>query len=45
MTLDTNVKVRQTRGKNKIEIEFKDEDDLMRIIGSIEGGVKEGYES
>ena len=45
MTLDTNVKVRQTRGKNKIEIEFKDEDDLMRIIGSIEGNVKEGYES
>ena len=45
MTLDTNVKVRQTRGKNKIEIEFKDEDDLMRIIGSIEGGVKEGSES
>lgn len=45
MTLDTNVKVRQTRGKNKIEIEFKDEKDLMRIIGSIEGGVKEGYES
>lgn len=45
MTLDTNVKVRQTRGKNKIEIEFKDEDDLMRIISSIEGGVKEGYES
>lgn len=45
MTLDTNVKVRQTRGKNKIEIEFKDEEDLMRIIGSIEGGVKEGYES
>lgn len=45
MTLDTNVKVRQTRGKNKIEIEFKDEDDLMRIIGSIGGGVKEGYES
>lgn len=45
MTLDTNVKVRQTRGKNKIEIEFKDEEDLMRIIGSIEGGANEGYES
>ena len=45
MTLDTNVKVRQTRGKNKIEIEFKDEDDLMRIIGSIEGSANESYES
>ena len=45
MTLDTNVKVKQTRGKNKIEIEFKDEDDLMRIISSIEGGAKEGFES
>lgn len=45
MTLDTNVKVKQTRGKNKIEIEFKDEDDLMRIISSIEGGAKEGIES
>ncbi len=44
MTLDTNVKVKQTRGKNKIEIEFKDEDDLMRIISSIEGGAKEGFE-
>ena len=45
MTLDTNVKVKQTRGKNKIEIEFKDEDDLLRIISSIEGGAKEGIES
>ena len=30
--LDTTVKVKQVRGKNKIEIEFKDEDDLARII-------------
>lgn len=33
--LDTNVKVKQTRGKNKIEIEFKDDDELMRIISQI----------
>lgn len=29
---DTNVKVKALRGKNKIEIEFKDEDDLKRIL-------------
>ena len=29
---NTNVKVRSSRGKNKIEIEFKDEDDLSRIL-------------
>ena len=29
---DTNVKVKAIRGKNKIEIEFKDEDDLKRIL-------------
>ena len=32
---NTNVKVRSTRGKNKIEIEFKDEDDLARILNSM----------
>ncbi|MBS6554573.1 ParB/RepB/Spo0J family partition protein [Collinsella stercoris] len=32
---NTNVKVRATRGKNKIEIEFKDEDDLQRILESM----------
>lgn len=32
---NTNVKVRSTRGKNKIEIEFKDEDDLQRILASM----------
>lgn len=30
--LDTIVKVRSIRGKNRIEIEFKDEDDLERIF-------------
>ena len=32
---NTNVKVRATRGKNKIEIEFRDEDDLQRILASM----------
>lgn len=38
---NTSVKVRSTRGKNKIEIEFKDEEDLSRILASMleaEGG-------
>jgi ParB family chromosome partitioning protein len=30
--LSTNVKVKSVKGKNKIEIEFKDEDDLKRIL-------------
>lgn len=36
--LDTNVKVKQVRGKNKIEIEFKDESELARILMQIQGG-------
>lgn len=34
--LDTNVKVKQVRGKNKIEIEFRDEEELARILGQIQ---------
>lgn len=34
--LNTNVKVKQVRGKNKIEIEFKDEDELARILAQIQ---------
>lgn len=34
--LDTNVKVKQVRGKNKIEIEFKDEEELVRILEQIQ---------
>ncbi len=30
--LGTNVRVKSSRGKNKIEIEFKDEDDLARLL-------------
>lgn len=36
-TLNTNVRVKNTRGKNKIEIEFKDEDELQRILGQLMG--------
>ena len=32
IALNTNVRVKQVRGKNKIEIEFKDEEDLARIL-------------
>ena len=35
MALDANVRVRQSRGKNRIEIEFKDEDDLRRLMDLI----------
>lgn len=31
-TLNTNVRVKTVQGKNKIEIEFKDEEDLARIF-------------
>lgn len=34
--LNTNVKVKQTRGKNKIEIEFKDDEELKSIISHIQ---------
>lgn len=42
-SLDTVVKVKQVRGKNKIEIEFKDEDDLARIMRAM-SGAQEGIE-
>lgn len=32
---NTNVRVKSSRGKNKIEIEFKDEEELSRIIGEM----------
>lgn len=44
---NTNVRVRSTRGKNKIEIEFKDEDELARILEQVmtaeqeDGGIDE----
>lgn len=33
--LNTNVRVKSSRGKNKIEIEFKDEEELSRILGEM----------
>lgn len=35
--LDTNVRVKSSKGKNKIEIEFKDEADLERIFEAMVG--------
>ena len=36
--LNTNVKVRRVRNKNKVEIEFADEDDLKRIVEMLSKG-------
>lgn len=40
--LNTNVRVKCTRGKNKIEIEFKDEEELSLILGRIIQADEEG---
>lgn len=37
LALDTNVKVRSVRGKNKVEIEFADEDQLAHIVELLAG--------
>lgn len=37
LALDTNVKVKSVRGKNKIEIEFSSEDELAHIVNLISG--------
>ena len=37
--LETNVKVKTVQGKSKVEIEFKDEKDLQRIVRAIVGDV------
>jgi len=36
--LDTPVKVRNIRGKNKIEIEFNDEDELAALVEKLSNG-------
>ena len=36
-TLNTNVRVKNMRGKNKIEIEFKDEEELSAILERLVG--------
>lgn len=33
--LQTNVRIKSVKGKNKIEIEFKDEDDLQRLFNEL----------
>ena len=38
---NANVRVHTVRGKNKIEIEFKDEEDLARIVSQMLSGVEE----
>ena len=35
--LKTNVRVKSSKGKNKIEIEFKDEEDLRRLFSELVG--------
>ena len=40
-TLQTSVRVKSVQGKNKIEIEFKDEDDLQRLFQMITAGEAE----
>lgn len=39
--LGTNVRVRSANGKNKIEIEFKDEEDLQRLFEQITASAEE----
>ena len=40
-TLHANVRVKSSTGKNKIEIEFKDEEDLQRLFNEIVGASEE----
>ncbi len=42
MALDTTVRVKQSRGKNRIEIEFKDEEDLKRLMGLLAANGEDG---
>ena len=37
LALDTNVRVKNVRGKNKIEIEFSSEDELAHIVDLLAG--------
>ena len=37
LALDTNVKVKNVRGKNKLEIEFSDEDQLAHLVNLLSG--------
>lgn len=44
LALDTEVKVKNVRGKNKIEIEFNSEEDLARIVNMLSGFGGGSYE-
>ena len=44
LALDTTVKVKNVRGKNKIEIEFKDEEELAHIVDLLAGPSSWGQE-
>lgn len=44
LALDTEVKVKNVRGKNKIEIEFNSEEDLARIVNMVSGFGGGSYE-
>ena len=37
LALDTNVKVKNVRGKNKVEIEFSSEEELAHIVDLLAG--------
>ena len=43
--LKTNVRVRSSNGKNKIEIEFKDEEDLERLFGELTSKITQESEA
>lgn len=40
--LGTNVRIKSSKGKNRLEIEFKDEDDLRRLFMAITNENPEG---
>lgn len=42
--LDTNVRVKNTRGRNRIEIEFRDEEELQRLYELISGNTSNASE-
>jgi ParB family chromosome partitioning protein len=44
LALDTNVKVKRLRNKNKIEIEFADEEQLAKLVEQLSKVTMEGGE-
>jgi len=39
-SLNTNVRVKSVRGKNRIEIEFADEEDLQRVYSILDASIR-----